>query len=168
MSVIKFADHSGQLTADIEDGIYEGVVKSVEFVTEADGSYQTNERGAKRVKIVIDVLDEDGNVLRPLTRRAWVSFGVRKTGEPSIFSAFLQAATGIRAGDMAQMELTSQDVVGKSLRVLVEHSPDGYINIGKFLPPAKRSGRVLPSSTRASDIDIDLSEYDIADAVGGR
>ncbi|MGH7716911.1 MAG: hypothetical protein ACREML_13055 [Vulcanimicrobiaceae bacterium] len=128
----RFGDHVKDESAGsglMPEGIYEACIESVRLM-EKDGVPMQDQYGKE--KALVRFSTDEGSVWRRYT----ISFGTNpKNGTVAAFAAFIESATGVKAGDSKQRHVTDSDLVGKRVRVVVIHK-DGYANVDKVLKTA--------------------------------
>lgn len=92
-----------------------------------------------KVELVGEVGPDGGPI--ELRRQLAISYGKNNTtGQHAALAVMIAAAMGVPAGDAAQKHVTTEDLVGKKVRVRtdnIEKNGTTYTNIVDFLPPAR-------------------------------
>ena len=137
----------------IEDDVYAGqITKCFVLMDEKNPALAAmNEWGKNQIQIVVQLeeLDDDGNPIE-LRRRLNISYG-QTAGTYSALAQLIQAATGVKCGEKAQRNVTTEQLQGARLRVqtaAVSKDERTYINITGFFAP-KKSGAIPPGTPTA-------------------
>lgn len=130
-------------------GVYPATVVSAKIVMDGNvPKYIVNEStGAKKIQVEVrlhlDKTDAEGNPIE-LSRKFGYTFGKnRSTGTYSGWAQFVEAATGVAAGNPAQHHVGDQEVKGKRITVMTKNVESGgnrYTNIVDFLPMEEEPG----------------------------
>lgn len=129
----------------VEDDIYEATISACSVVMDpAKPAIALEDKyGKKRLLIVVHLDHKVGNDGGPieLRRQLPISYGKNNsTGTHSALAVLIQAAVGIPAGDASQRHVTTEELVGKKLRVQtrnVTKDDKTYTNLVDFLAPRK-------------------------------
>ncbi len=127
---------TGSSKVQLEDDIYSGTIEKIaDFYADDNGvQVEPGTPGARRVNRVyvsLGSISPTGEDVT-LSKRLNVTLNPSQAG-PSKFSKFLEAATGIPAGDDRQKSIDTDTLIGKPIRVATEfNAQSGYTNIIKF------------------------------------
>lgn len=144
------------LPPKLEDDVYHGIITKCNVVMDKDNPAlaATNQWGKNQVSVTIQLDDERDDEGNPIELRRWIniSYGQSK-GTYAPLAQLIQAATGIKTGDKAQRNVTTEELTGKRLRVQtanVVSEKDGkpYCNLVGFFAPRK-SGAIPPGQPTA-------------------
>lgn len=127
----------------------------------------TDQYGKNRVLVKVTLDDEvgpDGGPIE-LRRQLAISYGKNNTtGQHAALALLIAAACGIAAGNAAQKHVTTEELVGKRVRVRtdnVEKNGTTYTNIVDFLPPARQRPAAAPVAKPPIVDDLALGDEEI-------
>jgi hypothetical protein len=157
--------------AAVPDDIYEAEITSAEIVMDKTDPRipETDKWGKNRIRIrfaLDDQIGDDGGPVE-LSRLFAISYGAT-AGTYAALANLIQATTGIKCGDKAQRNVTTEQLVGKALRVQVanvEKDDKTFCNVvGTFAPKAKpaaaRPAPVAAPKTAAAKLGLDDDDLD--------
>jgi hypothetical protein len=142
----------------VPDDIYEATITHASVVMDKDAPNipATDKWGKNRllVKVELDTETDDAGGPIELRRQFAISYG-QTGGTYAALANLIQAVTGIKNGDKAQRNVTTEELVGKKLRVqtaTVERDDKTYTNIvATFAPKKAREVALAPApAPRAS------------------
>jgi hypothetical protein len=127
----------------IEDDLYSGVISHCEVVMDPTNPkvalVDQWDKNRLLIKVVLDGPVDDAGGPVELRRQLAISYG-QSAGTYSALAQLIEAATGIKRGDKAQRHVTTEELVGKAIRVqtaVVEKDDRTFVNIVGFLAPKK-------------------------------
>lgn len=152
----------------VEPDVYAGTIVSANVVMDKDNPAlpATDQYGKNRLllKVQLDEQDDEGNPIE-LQRQLAISYGKNNsTGQHAALAVLLAAAMGVPAGDAAQKHVTTEQLIGKRVRVRtdnVEKNGTTYTNILDFMAMRKNAPSAPTRGTAAAlgiDEDLDLED----------
>lgn len=161
-----FATGGGDF-ASVPDDIYPATITHASVVMDKDNPNMpaTDKWGKNRLLVKFELDDEKDDAGGPIELRRQFAISYGQTGGTyAALANLIQAATGIKNGDKAQRHVTTEELVGKKVRVqtaTVEKDDKTYTNVvGTFAPKkAAVAARPVISQQQIDDeapIDDDL------------
>lgn len=153
--------------SSVPDDIYEATIASASIVMEKDQPTVPliDKFGKSRVLVKFTLDNETGNDggSVELRRQFAISYGATG-GTYAALAQLIQAATGIKCGDKAQRNVTTEQLQGARLRVqtaTVEKDDKTYTNVVATFPPKAQGARPAAQTKAAASLglaDDDLDE----------
>jgi len=165
---------------NLDPDVYFGTITECEVEMEK-GLPKLDDYGKNRIRLVVQIesqYDDEGNEVT-LRRSLPISYGKNnQTQKWADLANLIQICTGTPQGNPAQKSVTTEEVIGKKLRVKtinVEKNGNTYTNIDDFMPLPKatarpqpaaepdiiRGGRVVPASAEAPPDHDDYFPTDV-------
>lgn len=153
---------------DIEPDVYAGQITLAAVVMDKDNPAVplTDKWGKNRlqIKVQLEELDDEGNPIE-LRRQLAIAYG-QTGGTYAALAQLIQAVTGVKCGDKAQRNVTTEQLQGAKIRVqtaIVEKDDKTYTNIVGFFAPKKAgavpagtpTALVAPPHRPATDVGLD-------------
>ncbi len=136
---------------EIEPDVYAGQITLAAVVMDKDNPALplTDKWGKNRlqIKVQLEELDDEGNPIE-LRRQLAIAYG-QTGGTYAALAQLIQAVTGVKCGDKAQRNVTTEQLQGAKIRVqtaIVEKDEKTYTNIVGFFAP-KKSGALPAGQT---------------------
>ena len=146
-------DTGGGSAKRMPTAIYDLVIVDADVKRDGSGNVVRDPKSDKaRFKITLEVANGEFKGER-ITRTANVTYAPSQDGNYGPFAQFIEAATGIRCGDVAQKKIGREDLRGRMIRALVKHA-NGYNNVTEFVTDGAPAARPAPAPEVHPDPEV--------------